>query len=112
MGLALICGSAIGAYAHAVGHCHHGHAHAVHQEDVEASTPTGAQHQGESQKVPAAVDHTQCCDTICHGGYAIVDMNAVVPLPPTSTHAIPSVRLAVGTQPHSLERPPRSLVLA
>jgi hypothetical protein len=114
MALALVFASAVGTYAHALAHCHHGHANAVHhQEDAEASTVTAnALHKGESQRSPASVDQAQCCDTICHGGFAIVDMGAVVLLPPRFLHAILSAGLAAGTQPHSLERPPRSPVLA
>src|SRR5262245_2524717 len=111
--LALIFASAVGAYAHALAHCHHGHSNPVHQEDAEASTVTvNALHKGESQRSPASVDQAQCCDTICHGGFAIVDMGAVVRLPPRILHAILSASCAAGTQPHSLERPPRSPVLA
>jgi hypothetical protein len=113
--LALVFASAVGAYAHALSHCQHGHANAVHQEDAEASASTvtaNALHKGESQRSPASVDQAQCCDTICHGGFAIVDVGPVVLLPPRFLHAILSAGLAAGTQPHSLERPPRSPVLA
>jgi len=110
--LALVVASAVGAYAHALAHCH---ANAVHQEDAEtpASTVTAnALHKGESQRSPASVDQAQCCDTICHGGFAIVDVGGVLLLPPGFLHAILSASLAAGTQPHALERPPRSPVLA
>ena len=113
--LALVFALAVGAYAHALAHCHHGHTNAVHQEDAEASASkvtANVQHKGESQRVPAPVDQAQCCDTICHGGFAIVDVGAVVLLPVRFLHTIPSASLAAGTQPHSLERPPRSPVLA
>ena len=113
--LALIFASAVGAYAHAFAHCHHGHANAAHQEGAEAPASTvtaNALHEGESRGSSAPVDHAQCCDTICHGGFAIVDMGAVVLLPASCLHAIPFASLAAGMQPHSLERPPRSPVLA
>jgi hypothetical protein len=113
--LALVVASAVGAYAHALAHCHDGHANAVHQEGAEVSASTvtvNALHKGESQRSPASVDQAQCCDTICHGGLAIVDMGAVVLLPPRFLHAVLSASHAAGTQPHSLERPPRSPVLA
>ena len=113
--LALICGCAIGAYAHAVGHCHSGDAHVVQQEGAETSASNvtaDSQHQGESQKAPVPGDHAQCCDTFCHGGFAIVDISTVVLLLPRFMLAARFVQLAAGTQPHSPERPPRSPVLA
>jgi hypothetical protein len=113
--LALLVASAVGAYAHALAHCHHGHANALHQDDAVATAPmvtVNALHKGESQRPPASVDQAQCCDTVCHGGLAIVDMGAVALLPPHFLHATLSASRVAGTQPHSLERPPRSPVLA
>jgi hypothetical protein len=110
--LAVVFASCIGAYAHALAHCHHGHAHAAsHQESGAAPVASGVEHKGEPQKAPAGT-HADCCDSICHGGYAIVgQVNPVLPQPQAKP-PIPVMRAHAGAEPHSLDRPPRSPVLA
>src|SRR4029453_5406724 len=112
MALALVVASAVGGYAHALAHCHHGHAHAAqHQDSGAAPVASGMEQKGEPQKAPAA-NHADCCDTICHGGYAIVGQaSPILPLP-QSTPSIPLMRADAGAEPRSLDRPPRSSVLA
>jgi hypothetical protein len=110
--LALVFASSIGAYAHARAHCHHGHAHvAQHQDSEAASVSSAMEHKGESQKAPAA-NHADCCDTMCHGGYAIVGQASPLLAPPQSKPRIPMVRADAGAEPRSLDRPPRSSVLS
>jgi hypothetical protein len=110
--LALIWASTIGAYAHALAHCHHGHAHVAQPQDFRvAPAAIDMEHKGESKKAPAR-NHADCCDTICHGGYAIVDeVSPVLPLPQAKP-PIPVMRADAGAGPHSLDRPPRSPILA
>jgi len=110
--LALVVASAVGAYAHALAHCHHGHAHAAqHQDSGAAPVASGMEHKGEAQKAPAA-HHADCCDTICHGGYAIVGQASPLLALAQSTPPIPMMRADAGAEPRSLDRPPRSPVLA
>lgn len=111
--VALVCASTIGAYAHALAHCHHGHAHVAQSQDFRSAAPVAIdmEHNGEPQKVPAG-SHADCCDTICHGGYAIVDdVSPVLPLPQAKP-PVPVMRADAGAEPHSLDRPPRSRILA
>src|SRR6185503_1579898 len=112
LALALIVASAVGAYAHALAHCHHGHEHAAqHHDSAAAPVASGMEHKGEPQKAPAA-DHADCCDTICHGGYAVVGQTSPVLGLTRSKPAIPMVRADAWVVPRSLDRPPRSPVLA
>jgi len=111
--LALVFASAVGAYAHGLAHCHHGHAHVVQPQDVSAAAPVAIDmgHKGEPRNAPAG-NHAGCCDTICHGGYAIVAQGSpVLPLPQVKP-PIPVMRADAGAEPHSLDRPPRSPILA
>jgi len=109
--LVLVFASSIGAYAHALAHCHHGHAHAAsHQGSDAAPVENGMKHKGEPQKAPAA-NNADCCDTICHG-YAIVGHVDPVLAVPQAKPAISMMQAGAGVQPRSLDRPPRSPVLA
>jgi hypothetical protein len=116
MALVLICASAVGAYAHGLAHCHHGHAHASQPKDFGAMAPlaSGMEHKGEPQKTPAApaANHADCCDTICHGGYAVVgQVSLILPLSQAKL-TIPVMRADAGVEPYSLDRPPRSRIPA
>jgi hypothetical protein len=109
--LALICAPSVGAYAHALAHCHHGQHAPQHQDSGAAPIASDMVHKGDPQKAPAA-NHADCCDTICHGGYAIVGQTSpILPLP-QSKPSIPMTRTDAGAEPRSLDRPPRSAVLA
>ena len=116
MALAVVCASAIGAYTHALAHCHHGHGHALEQQDAEASASvaSGMEHTGETQKAPGTgpADHTNCCDSICHGGFAIVGQGVTVFFQLVSEPPVALMRSAGGTEPRSLGRPPIPLALA
>jgi hypothetical protein len=116
MTLALVYASAIGGYAHALAHCHHGQGHALEQRDADASASiaSGMEHTGETQKALGAgpADHTNCCDSICHGGFAIVGQGITVFFQLVSEPPVALMRSAGGTGPQSLDRPPIPLVLA
>ena len=108
--LAVVFASSIGAYAHAL--AHRGHAHAAsHQDSGAAPVASGIEHKGDPQKAPAGT-HAGCCDSICHGGYAIVGQVSPVLPQPQAMPPIPVIRANAEAEPHSLDRPPRSPVLA
>jgi hypothetical protein len=110
--LAVVCASSVGAYAHALAHCHYGHADAAQPQDQVAAPDSGAvANKGQPQKSPAAT-HADCCDTICHGGYAIVGEAGPLSSPPQIRPAVAMTRADTGAEPRSLDRPPRSPVLA
>jgi hypothetical protein len=118
--LALAAAYAIGAYAHAAGHQppQAGHAEALSDTDG---------HDGHaSASVAAAPDHgdacghagcghgedhpshsLDCCDTICHGGQAIL---AAAPVVPAALRAAPPIGPAAalhGADASGLDRPPK-----
>jgi hypothetical protein len=125
--LALVVASAVGTYAHAAGHGHHHHAlhaqhsapHAAHQHDpaqgeaAQAAAEVDVSHPCDGHK-PTGLGHSHadCCDTICHGGYAILSLAGDVSpvLGPAPFTAL--VTQGGGTRPGSLDRPPRAPVLA
>jgi len=109
--LALVFASSIGIYTHARAHCQHGHAHLAQHQDSGAASVSSAMAHKESQKAPAA-NHADCCDTICHGGYAIVGQASPLLALPQSKPRIPMMRADAGAEPRSLDRPPRSSVLS
>ena len=110
--LALVFASAVGAYSHALAQCHYGHAHtSQHQDYGTAPVVSSMEHRGEPQKAPTT-NHATCGDTICHGGYAIGgQVTLTLPLS-QSTPPISVTRADAGAKPPSLDRPPRSPVLA
>jgi len=111
----LLWTSAIGAYAHALGHHHHHHdgGHGTHKHALagQAVASPDGQDQGSAAQ-PGPTERFCCCDVICHGGYAILQASSM-PLAPVRPRAerVPTER-AEGTQPPSLDRPPRSPVRA
>jgi hypothetical protein len=110
--LAVVCASSIGAYGHALAHCHYGHAHAAQPQDRAAAPDAGAvANKGQPHKSPAAT-HADCCDSICHGGYAIVGQARPVSPPPQAKPPIAMMRADAGAEPRSLDRPPKSPVFA
>jgi hypothetical protein len=129
MALALAVSCVVGAYAHAVGHASPGSEH----ETVVVGTGNHAGHHAASSG-PAAQKHRHiggahdcdgtghsplaplasldCCDTICHGGQAILAASLPVPHP---THHAPLIQPAaafVGAEPGGLDRPPKPFRLA
>jgi len=114
--LALIVASAIGAFGHAAGHGHHSPLDVAHAESVEpASTASDTRHGHvgcDHEKGEKGQPHANCCDTICHGGQAVLTSALALPLPVAgATLFRPSASLH-SQPPGCLERPPRSPVLA
>ena len=115
MTLALVFASTVGAYAHAAGHTHHASAHAVQSEHPDRSgsiSDEATDLHDEHGMADPGKGHTNCCDTICHGGYAILGVGYAFSAPVNSRPATLVTARATGTRPSSLERPPRSPVLA
>jgi hypothetical protein len=131
--LALAVAHAVGAYAHAAGHQlpHAGHP-VVIQSAAMAGTQPHADHGGEgAQHAPASVvlapdrDHAHgpadggqgedhhpghsldSCDTICHGGQAILAAAPVVPAPLLAAPSIEPAAALHGADPGGLDRPPK-----
>jgi hypothetical protein len=118
MALALVAACAIGAYAHAAGHAlpvaehaevgtadHAGHHHApVMKAAAVEPGPVGHSHDGDG----TGHGHLDYCDTICHGGQAILPPDALdLPLP-HSMPVIGSVAAFDGAEPGGLDRPPKT----
>jgi hypothetical protein len=113
--LLLVLTSAFGSYAHAV--CPHSsaslQAHADHHASeaaVDAASGKAGEHQHHESQ--SGVEHASCCDALCHGSYAV--LTKVSPLPvhagPVADTAIATIRSEPRTS--SLERPPRTSLLA
>jgi len=119
--LALIVASAIGAFGHAAAHADHSPLHVSHAHGVAtapAATDAGHGHAGyghagcDHEKGEKGQPHANCCDTICHGGQAVLTSALALPLPVVgATFFRPSASLH-SKPPGCLERPPRSPVLA
>jgi hypothetical protein len=122
--LALVLANAIGAYAHAA-------AHALPSAELAEAVAGACDHAGHGHRMPATETaakpghighshsheggdgtghaHLDCCDTICHGGQAILAPEALdLPLP----HSVPEIGYAAGCDsagPAGLDRPPKSV---
>jgi hypothetical protein len=129
--LALVMANAIGAYAHAAGHAHQAqHAEAPawtadhcghHRHIAAAEAPAEPADKGDASGPGHnhARDHGQegdgtgqvhldCCDTICHGGQAIL---APVAFDLPSSCGMPmmgAVAAFLGAVPGGLDRPPKA----
>ena len=116
--LALVFASVMGAYGHAAGHNHYSSPGVAHTQDVDqqtASADTQAAHADcdhSHNRADTGSSHADCLDTICHGGYAVLGTTWIVPLLARPLPFIVPIASPIGTQPGSLERPPRSPVLA
>ncbi|HEX5959302.1 MAG TPA: hypothetical protein VFY92_11705 [Hyphomicrobiaceae bacterium] len=53
-----------------------------------------------------------CCDTICHGGQAVLAADAVVLHPPLSRPVIEPMAAFGGANPGGLDRPPKAFIPA
>jgi hypothetical protein len=125
--LALVLASAIGAYAHAAAHAlppaegaeavagtagHAGpHRHAPATETAAEPGHMGQGHgdgPGHGQEDDGAGQaHLECCDTICHGGQAILAPLAFALPPPHSAPVMNAVAAFLGAEPGGLDRPPK-----
>ena len=115
--LALVVACTVGAYAHAAGHALPAHEHAVAashaagdagQEDTcEPAVPkTG--HVGHAHDCDGTSQSPlDCCDTLCHGGQAILAPSVLVPHPALSAPLIQSAAPFDGAGSAGLDRPPR-----
>jgi hypothetical protein len=116
--LALVVACIVGAYAHAAGHALPAHEHAVAASGVAHHTG----HRGDtcqpavSKTGPAGHAHgcdgtsqspLDCCDTLCHGGQAILAPSVLVPHPALSAPLIQSAAHFDGAGSAGLDRPPR-----
>jgi hypothetical protein len=114
--LALIVASAIGAFGHAAGHAGHAPLHMSYADGLAtapAATGAGHGHAGcDHEKGEKGQPHANCCDTICHGGQAVLTSTLALPLPVAGAMFFrPSASLH-SQPPGRLDRPPRSPVLA
>jgi len=116
--LALVFASVMGAYGHAAGHSHHSSPGVAHTQGVDQLPPsadTRAAHADcdhSHNRADTGSSHADCLDIICHGGYAILGATCIVPLLARALPFIVQIASLIGTQPGSLERPPRPPVLA
>jgi hypothetical protein len=119
--LALLVAYVVGAYAHAAGHAlphavdvpqaawamgHAGDHGGHHAPAAEAATSKPDQHGdtgGPGQPAPDC-----CCDTICHGGQAILAAEPVVLPPPHGVPVIGPGAAFDGAEPGGLDRPPKA----
>lgn len=132
--LVLMTASIGSSHAHGPGHTHHQHAvyvkhaaphahwgdlaqHAKHSVEIQAIAVKASGHGGHWHHHHGGLDHSDadcgcCCDTICHCGFAILGFaGELIPAPEAVLFYMP-VALPGGTLPGSLDRPPRSPVLA
>jgi hypothetical protein len=116
--LALAVVGVVGAYAHAAGH-------ALPAAEHAAAAPKAGDHAGHGEHgcEPAATrpGHTDvphdcdgaghspldCCDSICHGGPAILAAYVAVPHPALHAALILSAAAFDGAGPAGLDRPPK-----
>jgi hypothetical protein len=109
----LLWASAVGAHAHAVGHHHHPGGHGTHKHALPGSVVASPDDQNQANgSQPCPADHIGCCDLMCHGGYAILQASGVLHAPVRPRAEPVLTERAEGTQPASLDRPPRSPVRA
>jgi hypothetical protein len=118
--LALIAACVTGAYVHAAEHtplhlAEHGttavgaggHAGHHHAPAPKAATPKlghiGDVHDGDG----TGQSHLDCCDTLCHGGQAILVASLPVPHPTLYAPLIRAATALDGAEPGGLERPPK-----
>jgi hypothetical protein len=123
MMLALVAAYAIGAYAHAAGHPlppaagsahvawaagHAGGHGAHHASAVSAATLEAGHAGGHHDGGGAGQSAPDCgCDTICHGGQAILAPDAPVLPQPHGVPAVQPVAAFDGAEPGGLDRPPK-----
>ena len=114
--LALVVASTVGAYAHAAGHALPAHAvaasHAAHQAAHHGDTCQPAVSKSGQVGHAHGCDGTSqspldCCDTLCHGGQAILAPSVLVPHPAPNAPPIQSAAPFDGAGSPGLDRPPR-----
>jgi hypothetical protein len=108
----------VGAYAHAAGHQER-HARAGYAETLSDGITTGApvaglyDHgycaHGGGQDCDEPEQSSDCCDTICHGGQAILATAPVVPHVALEAPAIEPVAALQGADSAGLDRPPKAI---
>ncbi len=118
--LALVAAGVVGAYAHATGHAlpaaehavaavevgaHTGHDVHVHERVTSKPGQIGNAHDCDGDGVGHSPD--DCCDTMCHGGPAILVAYALVPDPTLYAPLLPPAVALHGAEPVNLDRPPK-----
>jgi hypothetical protein len=123
--LALVLANAIGAYAHAAGHAlppaefaqavsggddHVGHGHRVLAMEAAADRgQSGHSHSHGHEGDGTGHAHLDCCDTICHGGQAILAPDAFNLALPHAVPVIGAVAALDGAEPAGFDRPPKTV---
>jgi hypothetical protein len=112
---ALVIASVIGAYAHAAGHNHADAPAACAHQDASGTTAAA----GELSALQDADEHcsepasdVDSFDFMCNGGIAILVTLSFAYVDPTPPYSSAVAAIALLLLPASLERPPRSPVLA
>jgi hypothetical protein len=116
--LALVVACVVGAYAHAAGHALPGAEqataaveaadHAGHHKHVSEPGTSKPGHVGNGHDCDGT-GHAPLngCDTICHGGQAILVASVLVPHPVPDAPLIQSAAALHGAEPAGLDRPPK-----
>jgi hypothetical protein len=116
--LALVLVGFVGAYAHAAGHALPAAEHAAAAADAADHAGHGAHgckptagNPGQTG-IPQDCDGTgqsplDCCDSICHGGQAILAAAVAVPHPAPDAPLMQSAAAFDGAGPAGLDRPPK-----
>jgi hypothetical protein len=113
--LALVVACTVGAYAHAAGHALPAHAvaagHAAgHAEQQDTCKPAVSEtgHVGHAHDCNGTSQSPlDCCDTLCHGGQAILAPSVLVPHPALYAPLIQSAAAFDGAASAGLDRPPK-----
>jgi hypothetical protein len=114
---ALVVAYTVGAYAHAAGHALPAHEDAVaaghtagHAEQPDTCKPavSNAGHVGHTHGCDGTSQSPlDCCDTLCHGGQAILAPSVLVPHPAPYAPLIQSAAAFDGAASAGLDRPPK-----
>src|SRR5262245_7276570 len=117
------------AYWHAAGHplpqgthaagvawaTHHAGGHAPHSGPAFKATAAKPAHTGGTDNDGDGTGHSApdcCCDTICHGGQAILAPDALLLPPPHSVPAMQPAAAFAGAEAGGLDRPPKAFLPA
>jgi hypothetical protein len=118
--LALMVACVVGAYAHAAGHAlpsaEDGTVvvgdgdHAGHHAPLSKTATAKPGHTGDAHDCDGTgYSHPDCCDTICHGGQAILGAAILVPHLTLNAPLMQLVDASDGAEPGGLDRPPKAL---
>jgi hypothetical protein len=114
--LALVLACIVGSYAHAAGHALPADPHATAAADngggvgehVSKPEPSKPGHRRHADDCGGTGQSTfDCCDTICHGGHAILASSGFVLRSARYAPLIQSAAALDGAEPGALDRPPK-----